>query len=112
MANTSTPEPTLEGKRLDSAKINIEPIEDYAQVNEILVFTQSDGDGGAGKVSKFIHGMDKKSMVTNFEAKVYKPDDLTNPKFIIKAKCKEKEKAKIEFRRAIQEGKEAFLRLK
>ena len=109
MSNTTTPEPKLDGKRLVRAKVNIEPIEDYAQVNEILFFAESKGDGGAGTVSKFIHGMDKKSMVTNFEAKVYNPDNPNIPDFIIKAKCKEKEKARAEFKRAIHEGKEAIL---
>ena len=54
-----------------------EPTNDYAQVHETLFFGPKDTTSsaqattmGAGTVSRFIHGMDKRSMVTNFEAKV------------------------------------------
>ena len=53
----------------------IKPTNDYAQVCETLLFYPSQPNSarssiGAGKVSRFIHGIDKRSVVTKFNAKV------------------------------------------
>ena len=56
-------------------------------------------------MSRFIHGMDKRSIVSNFEAKVY--DDVQRDPLIIKAIIKEKQQAKQEFEEAVRSNREA-----
>jgi len=116
--NTALPPPKLEGKELTKARIHLSPTQNYAEVVETLHFSpltnpdqaanEEPAVVGAGKESKFIHGMDKRSMVTRFNAKVYKQDDPTKLLFEINANVKEKEKARKEFDNAIRAGKQAI----
>ena len=78
LTSRSRPPPTLEGQQLAKVEIKITPTQNYAQVDETLCFEPDPAVEahtsrlvGAGKESRFIHGMDEKSMITKFLAKIY-----------------------------------------
>ena len=68
--------PIIDRANLVKVNIEIAPTQDYAQVKETLWFKKYPDQNlqGGGTEAKFIHGMDKKSMATEFLAKVYNPE--------------------------------------
>ena len=83
MKSSITP-PTLDNKVLSRATVHIEPIQNYAEIFETLHFDAKANDADspeadlvdAGTESKFIHGMDTRSMVTMFRAKAFFGDQM------------------------------------